>query len=278
MGTFEFLSSQVEKANNNLELFKCPLCGELNEINSKRCKKCGESLAECQEVLFSEWNNYCIAFDFAKKSDFIKAFSRISIYREFYPDDIDGIRLFAICVRVLFPKEGNDYLTKIIDKTSDRWLAEFQDNPNEKLKEFFLNHKKEKYEGDWISILYDAAYSLPRARKENAYQLIDVINHIYEMHIKNISSKKPNQEYESFYEKTFLPFLSRKEINLIDFYKKNYNSLDPVETSYLGNAHEMKTNKEKLDGLIFNVYQPSIRYKTLVIQKGEIAFYSCKKD
>ena len=77
MGQFDYFSAQAISRKNDYTVYKCPLCGTDNNINSTECKYCRYSLKEFESVYFSSFNNYNEAIRLLEENKIVTAYEKI---------------------------------------------------------------------------------------------------------------------------------------------------------------------------------------------------------
>ena len=77
MGQFDYFSAQAISRKNDYTLYKCPLCGTDNNINSTECKYCRYSLKEFESVYFSRFNNYNEAIRLLEENKIVNDYKKI---------------------------------------------------------------------------------------------------------------------------------------------------------------------------------------------------------
>ena len=77
------------------------------------------------------------------------------------------------------------------------------------------------------------------------------------------------EQIKFFYEKIFIEFLLRNEMNIPNYLGLNYNDLTDEEKKVFG-AVDTIEDKKKPNGQVVKVFQPEIRYHSLIIQRAKI--------
>lgn len=271
MGQFDYFSTQAINRKNDYTVYKCPLCGSDNQINSTECKYCRYSLKEFENVYFSRFNYYNDALRLLEENKLITAYEKIISFLEFYPKDQDAQHLRLYISFLLKDEEFSLKAETFLQENSDRWVAKLIDTPESvSLKDF---SKKVTFSGNgFLPPLDKLLNAKQEERIKMTEQLKDFINHIYDLYCKTKQQKGKNPIFEQlkfFYEKIFIEFLLRNEMNVSNYLDMNYKDLSDEEKKIFG-AVDTVEDKKKPDGQIVQVFQPEIRYHSLIIQRAKI--------
>lgn len=278
MGKFDYLTSQVISRKNDYTVYPCPLCGTDNTINSTECKYCRYSLVEFESTYFSRFNYYNEAVNLIKRAEYLAAYEKIIAFLEFYPKDIDAQRLRLY---ILYLLNDSDFVEKAeahLQANSDRWTAKLIDNPETiSLNDF---SPKPNFEGKSIFIPFEKMVAEKQdERKKSTAQVKELVNKLYDIYVKVKTKKSKNpiyDEFKLFYEKILAEYLTRNEMNVVDYFGLNFNELREETKNTIGSVDTIE-NKKLPDGYIVEVFMPEIRYHSLIIQRAKVTVNVNKK-
>lgn len=271
MSRLNFLTSQIENKKRDYSIYACPFCGTENKINSSECKYCTGPLLEFEAIIFSNYNLYNEALECAKNNDYISALEKITIFLKDYKEDISANRLKFYILKKINDKNFEQKAESYIAENQDRWVASLVDNSkNISIKDL---PQKENFNGQVNNLVGDPITITEQTKRKLTNDIKETINALYSIYIKAKSIKKKKDkllaEFVAFYEKTFLLFLKKQDIHIIDLYGQNFNNLEEEIKKCIGNVDTI-TNKKLKDGYIAEVYFPEIHYKNFIIQKAKI--------
>ena len=271
MGQFDYFSAQAINRKNDYTIYTCPLCGTENAINSIECKYCRYSLKEFESIYFSRFNNYNDALSLLVNNKTISAYEKIISFLEYYPKDVDAQHLRLFILYLLKDEDFSIKAEKYLQENNDRWTVKLIDTPESvSLKEF---SQKPLFEGHPNLLSLDKIASAKQEeRVKITTQLKDFANRIYDFYCKVKTQKNKNpvfDEIKFFYEKIFVEFLLRNEMNIIDYLGLNYNEFSEEQKKILGTVDTVE-DKKYPDGQIVKVFMPEIRYHSLIIQRAKI--------
>lgn len=271
MGQFDYFSAQAISRKNDYTLYKCPLCGTDNNINSTECKYCRYSLKEFESVYFSRFNNYNEAITLLEENKIVTAYEKIISFLEYYPKDVDAQHLRLYILFLLKDEDFNVKAENYLQENSDRWAVKLIDSPESiSLKDF---SRKIVFEGNtFLPSIEKLANAKQEERIKITAQLKDFANQIYDIYCKVQQQKNKSPIFEQikfFYEKIFIEFLLRNEMNIPNYLGLNYNDLTDEEKKVFG-AVDTIEDKKKPSGQVVKVFQPEIRYHSLIIQRAKI--------
>lgn len=271
MSQFSFLSSQIENRKRDYTIYHCPYCGQENKINSSECRYCASSLLEYESIIFKNFNFYNEALEYAKNKNYLTAFEKIIVFLNDYSDDIQANRLKLFLLKKLNDKSFEEKAEKYISENNDRWVTTLVDNP----KKISLSEltTKESFNGSLNADDCNFITYGEQIKQKLVTNIRETINSLYSIYVKTKAIKKIKDklfsEFLSFYEKTFLLFMKKQDIQVIDLYHQNYNELDDEAKKCIGYVDTI-SNKKLPNGFISEVFFPEIRYRNFIIQKAKI--------
>ena len=190
---------------------------------------------------------------------------------EYYPKDVDAQHLRLYILFLLKDEDFNVKAENYLQENSDRWTVKLIDSPESiSLKDF---SRKIVFEGNtFLPSIEKLANAKQEERIKITAQLKDFANQIYDIYCKVQQQKNKSPIFEQikfFYEKIFIEFLLRNEMNIPNYLGLNYNDLTDEEKKVFG-AVDTIEDKKKPSGQVVKVFQPEIRYHSLIIQRAKI--------
>jgi hypothetical protein len=278
MSQFNFLSAQIENKKKDYTKYLCPFCGSENKINSSECVYCRNSLLEFEQSLYIKYNKYNESLHFANNEDYISALENVIQFLEYYPDDVEGNRLKLFLLNKLKDKNFENKAEEYLRVSQDRWVAKLIDTPKEvSIKDL---PTKEVFIGKQITELDNIFVAIKKNNDRTLQNLKETINSLYSMYIR-LKSRKKNKDKQTdefivFYEKIFLLFLKKQDIQVIDYFNKNIEELSTEERKYIG-AIDTISDKKLKNGTIAKVHFPEIRHNVFIVQKAKITVINNNK-
>lgn len=272
MSQFNFLTTQISNKKRDYTVYTCPYCNNENKMNSSECIYCNKSLLEIESIIFAKYNNYNEALELVKNNKYISALEKICGFLERFPDDIDGNRLRLYILKQLNDEEFELKAEAFMKTSSDRWVAKLLDTPE--LVSIDDLTTKESFKG--IENFYPANCIIACEQEKIKFvnNIKETVNSLYSMYIRLKSTRKFDKikyanEFISFYEKIFLRFLSKNNIEVKNYFGLNLFDLSEEEKKCIANIETIYKKKEK-DGFINEVFYPEIKYNGFFVQRTKI--------
>lgn len=272
MSQFNFLTSQISNKKRDYTMYNCPYCNYENKMNSSECKYCNRSLLELESIIFAKYNNYNEAFALVKNGKLISALEKVCGFLERFPEDIDGNRLKLYILKQLNDDEFELKAESFIKSSSDRWVAKLLDTPELiSIDDLIL---KEKFIGVENVYPINSIVACEQDKIKFVNSIKETINSLYSIYIRLKNTQKYNKikyvnEFILFYEKNFLRFLLKNNIEVKDYFGLNLFELSEEDKKCIGNIEAICSKKEK-DGLIKEVFYPEIKYNGFFVQRAKI--------
>lgn len=273
MGQFDYLTARKKRKSVDCREYKCPYCGAQCHINMTECPDCKNSLTNFESWQFEKYGLYNEALECCRQGNYLNALEKLAIFLASYPNDRDGSRLRIFVLYELDDLRLDEIINSYIGITNDKWAAEFQDDP----KGFTLDdfREKEAFEGEFTDkSMSNPAVAVLLSETKNVERLVEVVNGMYELYDKcrRLHSRKRNKrtsEFLHFYETTFDRYLYRMDIDVVDYFKKNFNELSEEQQKLFGEVRPIR-DKRLEPGTVNRVYIPEIRFKSMLLQRAVI--------